>query len=100
MWMCKAFSHFVSPYPPFFLSSLHRHFVRFCRYDELIATHMTSVEGIRDYIKADSLEYLTHDGMMQAVRAGTSSTDCDGNSTPVGHCSACMTGAYPVEFDP
>ena len=60
---------------------------------------MNTVEAIREYIKADSLEYLTHDGMMAAVREGIPKTDEKGNPTAIGHCSACMTGDYPVEFD-
>jgi glutamine phosphoribosylpyrophosphate amidotransferase len=55
---------------------------------------MSTVEAIQEYIKADSLEYLSHDGMMEAVRAGIPAEN------EVGHCSACMTGAYPVAFDP
>lgn len=61
---------------------------------------MNSVEAIKDYIGADSLEYLTHDGMMEAVRVGAADKDHLGNEQEVGHCSACMTGEYPVEYDP
>jgi glutamine phosphoribosylpyrophosphate amidotransferase len=76
---------------------------------------MNTVEAIQEYIKADSLEYLTHDGMMAAVRIGAqpggktagagagagAGTGTDGGcGDGIGHCSACMTGAYPVEFDP
>ena len=62
-------------------------------YDELIATHKTTVEAICAYIGADSLEYLTHDGMIAAVKEGVPA------SRATGHCSACMTGEYPVLFD-
>ena len=62
-------------------------------YDELIATHKTTIEAICAYIGADSLEYLTHDGMIAAVKEGVPA------SQATGHCSACMTGEYPVLFD-
>jgi amidophosphoribosyltransferase len=54
--------------------------------EELIASSH-SVEEIRDYVGCDSLEYLSHDGMMRAVGATEKGT---------GFCSACFTGVYPV----
>ena len=52
---------------------------------ELIgATH--TVDEIRDYVKADSLSYLSLDGLRAAV--GTRSGD---------YCTSCYTGNYPVE---
>jgi len=68
-------------------------------YDELIATHKTTVEAIQAYIGADSLEFLSHDGMIAAIQSGIAKTDEAGNSVAVGHCSSCMTGKYPVDFD-
>lgn len=91
-------------------------------YEELISTSHPSVESIRAYIGADSLAYLSHDGMMAAVRAGNNSEEfvpsapvaagtrsagapgnafatdieCGPNKT---HCSACFTGVYPVKHD-
>jgi amidophosphoribosyltransferase len=53
---------------------------------ELIASNY-SVEEIAKYITCDSLEYLSHEGMMKAVGA-------PGDGT--GYCSACFTGKYPV----
>ena len=50
---------------------------------ELIASSH-SVEEIRKYIEADSLEYLSVEGMLNAVN--------DGNSC----CTACFTGDYPT----
>ncbi len=51
---------------------------------ELIAaTH--SLEEIRNYIEADSLAYLSLDGLMQAVGTQRGS-----------YCSSCYTGNYPV----
>lgn len=55
--------------------------------DELIGWRL-SVEEIREHIGCDSLAYLSHDGMMRAVREGAEG--------PGGHCSACFTGRYPL----
>jgi amidophosphoribosyltransferase len=52
---------------------------------ELIAAHKT-VEEIRQYIGADSLGYLSIEGLTKAVRGG------DGSS----FCMACFTGQYPI----
>ena len=53
--------------------------------DELIAaTH--SVSEIRDYMGADSLAYLSLDGLKEAV-----------GSTHNHYCNACYTREYPVE---
>jgi amidophosphoribosyltransferase len=56
------------------------------RRSELIAATQ-SVESIRDYLGADSLGYLSHEGLMTAVGPGNR-----------GYCSSCYTGHYPVEF--
>ena len=53
--------------------------------DELIASKH-SVEEIRDYMGADTLAYLSMDGLQQAV--GDSYAD---------YCTACYTKNYPVE---
>lgn len=55
-------------------------------YDALIA-HQRTVEQIRDFVGADSLHYLSVDGMMRAI----------GRSE--GFCQACFTGKYPVEVN-
>ena len=52
---------------------------------ELIASSHT-VEEIRRYIRADSLAYLSHQGLLRAVSKGE------------GYCAACFTGEYPVPF--
>ncbi|MBI2230597.1 MAG: amidophosphoribosyltransferase [Deltaproteobacteria bacterium] len=54
---------------------------------ELIAAN-SSVEEIRRFIEADSLAYLSRDGMY---------TYFDGKSQ--GFCDACFTANYPVHFD-
>lgn len=53
---------------------------------ELISSSHT-VEEIRKYVTADSLGYLSVEGMMKAV--GTGNTD---------FCRACFSGDYPVDF--
>jgi amidophosphoribosyltransferase len=62
-------------------------------YDDLIA-HRMSVDGIRAAVGADSLAYLSLDGMMRALSdAGARSatgTDCR-------FCSACFSGDYPLD---
>lgn len=52
---------------------------------ELIASSHT-VEEVRRYVGADSLAYLTMQGLMTAVGKDD------------GYCTACWTGHYPVEF--
>ena len=75
-------------------------------HDELIAaTH--SVEEIRRHIGADSLAYLSIEGMMAAL---TSDDELDGPTpgrrlpaaarTCEGYCNACFTGQYPFESVP
>lgn len=59
-------------------------------HEELIAHHK-SVEEIQAHIGADSLAFLSHEGMMRAV-----STEMRQNCE---HCSACFTGKYPVKLD-
>jgi amidophosphoribosyltransferase len=52
---------------------------------ELIASRNT-VEEIRQYIGADSLGYLSPEGLLRAV------ADAGGER----HCTACFTGRYPI----
>ena len=54
-------------------------------YDELIA-HRLSVPEIQREIGADSLGYLSIEGMIRAVRRSLSQ-----------FCAACFTGDYPFE---
>jgi amidophosphoribosyltransferase len=51
---------------------------------DLIASRM-SVDEIRDYIGADSLGYLSYEGMLEAI-----------GLDPDGSCAACWTGNYPT----
>src|SRR4030081_832115 len=55
---------------------------------ELIAANK-SVEEIREFIGADSLAYLSLDGMKKACADGEKTT----------YCSACYTGNYPTKID-
>ncbi|MCD6291371.1 MAG: amidophosphoribosyltransferase [Anaerolineae bacterium] len=59
-------------------------------HEELIAYRM-SVEEIRQHIGADSLAYLSYEGMMRAVTAEIGEDR--------GHCSACFTGEYPIPLN-
>ncbi len=58
---------------------------------ELLA-HDTSVEKIRAYIGADSLAYISIDGLYRAV--GETARNAD---VPQ-YCDACFTGKYPVDL--
>ena len=53
--------------------------------DQLIGSHM-SVEQIRDHIGADSLGYLSQEGMVAATGLGADS-----------FCLACFNGRYPLD---
>jgi amidophosphoribosyltransferase len=53
---------------------------------ELIGSHKT-VEEIRDFLTADSLGYLSIEGLRKAV------ADAEGR-----YCRACYTGDYPTDF--
>ena len=56
------------------------------RRSELIAATHT-LDEVRGFLEADSLGYLSHEGLMTAVGTGRT-----------GYCSSCYTGQYPVEF--
>ncbi len=56
------------------------------RRSELIAATHT-IEEIKEFLEADSVAYLSHEGLMSAV-----------GSNGKGYCSSCYTGQYPVEF--
>ncbi len=54
---------------------------------QLIAANK-SIEEIRDYIGADSLAYLSLDGLKRAC----------GEGDKISYCSACYTGKYPTDI--
>ncbi len=55
------------------------------RNDLIAATH--TLEEVRKYIEADSLKYLSYEGLLQSV-----------NSDRARYCTSCYTGSYPVPF--
>lgn len=55
---------------------------------ELIAANH-ALEEIREFITADSLQYLSLDGMLKVFKGGTE-----------GFCTACFTEKYPIPFTP
>lgn len=58
---------------------------------EQLIGYTNTVDEIRAHIGADSLYYLSQEGMMRAV---AHEADSDG-----GHCNACFSGEYPLELD-
>ena len=56
---------------------------------DLMAARL-SVEEMREQIGADSLAFLSLDGMMRSISA-------DGAAPASGYCNACFTGHYPIE---
>lgn len=60
--------------------------------EELIA-HRHSVEEIRKLIGADSLTFLSTEGMLEAIGRKNAGKNC-------GQCLACFTGEYPTELYP
>jgi hypothetical protein len=44
---------------------------------------------------ADSLQYLSVDGLVKATQEGITKD----NNKSVGHCVACLTGSYPIKLD-
>ncbi|MFO7447068.1 MAG: amidophosphoribosyltransferase [Ignavibacteriaceae bacterium] len=58
--------------------------------EELIANKMNGdVKAIQDYLEVDSLEYLTIDEMLEAVK----------EADPDNFCTACFSGNYPIPVD-
>lgn len=58
-------------------------------YEQLVG-HRMDVEEIRRKIGADSLGYLSLEGMTAAVQAGAQGEN-------PGHCTACFSGNYPLD---
>lgn len=61
---------------------------------ELIGNHMNP-EQLAKHVGADSLAYLSVEGLERAVRTNLKSK----SNSKVGHCTACLTGKYPVELE-
>ncbi|HEX2658694.1 MAG TPA: amidophosphoribosyltransferase, partial [Polyangia bacterium] len=75
-----------------------------CRYgidtptrEELIAANHTNAE-IRDFVEADSVGYLSLDGLYAAVREERSASGAT-MPGPGGFCDACFTNRYPVPIE-
>ncbi|MEQ2223009.1 hypothetical protein ILYODFUR_032320 [Ilyodon furcidens] len=67
--------------------------------EELIA-NKPEFKDIAGYIGADSVEYLSVEGLVSAVQEGITSFQKNNNSRKsVGYCTACLTGKYPVELE-
>nr|DBA29171.1 TPA: hypothetical protein GDO54_009424 [Pyxicephalus adspersus] len=74
--------------------------------EELIAKR-PEFNDLAGYIGANSVVYLSVDGLTSAVREGIKSfkeqTGLNGTTSPTsssrGHCTACLTGEYPVELE-
>jgi amidophosphoribosyltransferase len=68
---------------------------------ELIASSHT-VEEIRDYLTADSLGYLSLEGLIDSVRAieAKDSNAPGARATTESYCHACFSGNYPIPFTP
>jgi amidophosphoribosyltransferase len=59
---------------------------------DLIAANNT-IEQICAFIEADSLAYLSHDGLIHSCTAG----EKEGGLTKDSFCTACYTGVYPTQ---
>ncbi|KAJ0180921.1 hypothetical protein K1T71_003006 [Dendrolimus kikuchii] len=59
--------------------------------EELIANKMEAYK-LAEHVGADSLEYLSVEGLVSAVHYNMKTTPSDGLG---GHCTACLTGEYP-----
>lgn len=69
--------------------------------DQLISARK-SVEEIRNYIGADSLAFLSVEGLLACVPEladdAETASRCPAGHTCDGYCKACFTGEYPVEI--
>lgn len=61
--------------------------------EELIANFMSPAQ-LAASLGAESLVYLSVEGLEKAVRKGITA-----NEQPIGHCTACLTGNYPVQLE-
>lgn len=61
-------------------------------HSELIANHFNP-EQLAKHFGADTLQYLSVEGLVKAVSLGIE------DSSKAGFCTACLTGKYPVELE-
>lgn len=77
--------------------------------EELIA-NKPEFKDIAGYIGATSVQYLSVEGLVSAVQGGIASLQGKEDEDEVissnnkgrrryGHCTACLTGKYPVELE-
>ncbi|XP_044756034.1 amidophosphoribosyltransferase-like [Coccinella septempunctata] len=59
--------------------------------EELIANKMNA-EELAKHVGADSLAYLSVEGLLKAVRSDIKTKN---GEVKIGHCTACLTGEYP-----
>lgn len=65
----------------------------------------SSARNCSAFAGADSVQYLSVEGLVSAVQEGIGSMQSDkvisSNTTSKrsGHCTACLTGKYPVELE-
>lgn len=65
---------------------------------ELIASTSSSLEEIARVLGADSVAYISHDGMIDAVREADSQQEQDANAVG-SFCSGCFSGTYPLPVE-
>ncbi|HUC34007.1 MAG TPA: amidophosphoribosyltransferase, partial [Ilumatobacteraceae bacterium] len=59
---------------------------------DLMAARL-SIDEMREHIGADSLAFLSLEGMMRAIKHTTNAPE---DGTSAGYCNACFTGDYPM----
>ena len=73
--------------------------------DELLANQLTNVTNIAQFIGADSLAYLSVDGLRKAINKNIKQQpvvvddNTVKNKRSSGHCTACLTAEYPVSLE-
>lgn len=66
---------------------------------ELIAsTH--EIDEIGRYLTADSIGYLSLEGLVESVRSVEAASRPGHAPAPYSYCHACFTGSYPIDFTP
>jgi amidophosphoribosyltransferase len=65
---------------------------------QLIAANL-SVEAVTEYIGADSLAYLSQEGLISCCQTGqTGQAKLAGSTGSTGFCTACFSGEYPARI--
>lgn len=63
---------------------------------DLMAARLT-VEEMRQFIGCDSLAFLSHEGMLEAITAVAGADGAGNADSPL--CTACFTGRYPIPVE-